>query len=351
MKNHKKAAVTGIAIALGASIAMTACTPQSSTSQGSGVTSLDKVNVALVPGGAHPYFQPWKQGGEAAVKDFGIGKVTFNETGEWDQTKQNSAIDALGAQGYNAFGIFGVSATDIDTTFQGLKKQGFAVGALAACPAGNTDSADFCLSTDTGTAAYTAAKAAIKAMGGSGNLVHLTGNAVDTNTQRRIAGVQKAVAETNGAVKLLTTVTDIDKDLQSAQKAVSDLLATRGSQINGVVTTAGNPAVAATQGVGDSHLPIKVIATDDDPIVIRAVKEGTIVGTVVQNPYGQGYVGTWALASLEAGACKVVKPGFSIDSGSFLVTKDNANTYDNERLAKTKELLNEFQTKLFDCKK
>ena len=70
-------------------------------------------------------------------------------------------------------------------------------------------------------------------MGGKGNLVHLTGNKVDSNTQRRMAGVQQAVDETNGEVKLLDTVTDIDTDLQTAQKAVADLLAAKGTQING----------------------------------------------------------------------------------------------------------------------
>ena len=34
------------------------------------------------------------------------------------------------AQGYNAFGVFGVSPTDINTTFKGLKEKGFAVGSL-----------------------------------------------------------------------------------------------------------------------------------------------------------------------------------------------------------------------------
>ena len=29
--------------------------------------------VALVTGGAHPYFQPWKTGGAQAQTDFGIG--------------------------------------------------------------------------------------------------------------------------------------------------------------------------------------------------------------------------------------------------------------------------------------
>ncbi len=307
------------------------------------------VKVALVPGGAHPYFQPWKDGAQAAVEEFGLGEFTFNETGEWDQTKQNAAVDSLAAQGYTAFGIFGVSPTDINSTFESLKAQNFAVGSVASCPAGDENKADYCLSTDTGEAAYMAAKATIEAMGGKGQLVHLTGNAVDSNTQRRIAGVERAISETGGAVSLLQTITDIDKDLQTAQKAVDDLLASRGAEVNGIVTTAYNPAVAATQGVTQSGLDIKVIAIDDDQLIIDAIRDGKISGTVAQNPWGQGYVSMWVLANLQAGKCTVNEPGIIVDSGSFLVTKDNVENFDDERVARTKEILKDFQDEYLTC--
>lgn len=332
-------------------------TPSAATSDATGDSSavagptadLSSVKVALVPGGAHPYFQPWKESGEQAVKDFKLGGTTFNETAEWDQTKQNSAINGLAAQGYNAFGIFGVSPTDINTTFESLKAQGFAVASLASCPAGDVDKADFCLSTDTGDAAYKAAQAAIAAMGGTGNLVHLTGNAVDSNTQRRIEGVKKAIDETGGKVKLLTTITDIDTDLQTAQKAVSDLIASKGSEINGIVTTAYNPAVAATDAVKSSGLPIKVIGIDDDAKILSAIKDGTITGTVVQNPWGQAYVGSYVLGLLQTKTCTMKEPGLYVDSGAFLVTKDNLDNYDAERHAKSDELKNDFLTKYLSC--
>ena len=337
---------------LAAGAALAGCTTKSTADPAGDAAApadLKTVKVALVPGGAHPYFQPWKTGAEQAVADFGLSGYTFNETGEWDQTKQNSAVDALAAQGYTAFGVFGVSPTDINTTFENLKSKGFAVGSLASCPAGDVNRADFCLSTDTGDAAYKAAKATIEAMGGSGALVHLTGNAVDSNTQRRSTGVEKAVAETGGKVTLLTTVTDIDKDLQTAQKAVSDLLTAKGAQIKGIVTTAYNPAVAATEGVKSAGLPIKVIAIDDDAKILSAIKDGTIAGTVVQNPWGQAYVGSWVLANLNAKKCTIKTPGLYVDSGSFLVTKDNAGTYDAERVAKSKAILDEFKTTHLTC--
>jgi len=308
-----------------------------------------KVKLALVPGGAHPYFQPWKTAGEEAGKTLGLGGFTFNETGEWDQGKQNDALNSLAADGYNAFGIFGVSPTDINTTFSDLKSQGFAVGSLGSCPAGDVNEADFCLSTDVEEAAYKAAQAAIEAMGGKGTLAHLTGNNVDSNTQRRIAGVEKAVAEAGGAVELLPAVTDIDVDLGTAQKAVSDLLAAQGDKINGIVATAYNPAVAAAEGVEEAGLKISVVAIDDDKQILSGIESGSVAATVTQNPVGQAQVGAWALALLATDQCTMTEPGVIVDSGSFVVTKDNVATYDTERQAKTDELRAEFSASLLTC--
>jgi ribose transport system substrate-binding protein len=338
--------VTALCLALAA----TGCARKadsSGSSTAAGKTAKD-VKVALVPGGPHPYFQPWKTAGADAQAKLGLGDVTFNETAAWDQTKQNDVLKSLAAQGYNAFGIFGVSPDNINSTFTDLEKQGFQVASLASCPAGDKNEAAFCLSTDVETAAYKAAKAAIEAMGGQGNLVHLTGNKVDSNTQRRMKGVEKAVAEAGGKVTLIQTITDIDVDLQSAQRAVADLLAAKGKDIQGIVTTAYNPAVAAAQGVKDSKLPIKVIAIDDDKTILDGIKDGSVSATVVQNPTGQASVGTYALAKLVEG-CTMKTPGVIIDSGSFVVTKANVDTYDTERAAKTDELQKDFDSNQLVC--
>ncbi|MFD4599527.1 substrate-binding domain-containing protein [Streptomyces sp. NPDC058464] len=305
--------------------------------------------VALVPGGAHPYFQPWKTAGAAAKKTYGLGDVTFDETAEWDQQKQNNLLSTLAARGYNAFGVFGVSPTDINTTFADLKSQGFPVASLGSCPAGDTDEADFCLSTDVELAAYKAAKAAIEAMGGKGTLVHLTGNNVDANTQLRIKGVARAVKESGGKVKLLQTVTDIDTDLQTAQKAVSDLMAAKGDQITGIVATAYNPAVAAADAVRSSGSRAKVIAIDDDAKILSGIRQGTVTATVVQNPTGQAEIGTWALALLQTKQCTVRDPGVKVDSGSFVVTEANVGDYDKARQEKTRQLRTEFADKYLSC--
>ncbi|MFJ2030168.1 sugar ABC transporter substrate-binding protein [Streptosporangium sp. NPDC087985] len=327
-----------------------ACTKKGDEADGAaGKKTPEQVKVALVPGGSHPYFQPWKDAGAKAKAEFTLGDVTYNETAGWDQTKQNDVLKSLAAQGYNAFGVFGVSPDNINSTFEDLKHQGYPVASLASCPAGDANKADFCLSTDVELAAYKAAKAAIDAIGGAGNLVHLTGNKVDSNTQRRIKGVEKAVAETGGKVVLLQNVTDIDKDLQSAQKAVADLLAAKGSQIQGIVNTAYNPSVASAEGVRQAKLPIKVIAIDDDKAILDGLRDGSVAGTVLQNPVGQAYVGSYALAKI-AGGCTMATPGVVIDSGSFVVTKDNVDSYETERTTTTDELKKQFDAEYLMCK-
>jgi ribose transport system substrate-binding protein len=339
-----------LSVALAASAS--ACskkTDSASSSGGSSAMTASQVKVALVPGGVHPYFAPWQSAGTQAKSDFGLGGITFNETAGWDQTKQNALLQSLAAQGYNAFGVFGVSPDNINTTFAGLTGKHLYVASLGSCPAGSTDAADFCLATDVETAAYQAAKEAIAQMGGSGNLVHLTGNQTDSNTQRRIAGVEKAVAETNGKVKLLQTVTNIDTDLQTAQKAVADLLAAKGSQINAIVNTAYNPSVASAAAVAAAHLPIKVVAIDDDPTVISGIKSGTVSATVVQNSYGQAYIGSYVLMKLAEG-CTLKTPGLEVDSGSFVVTKANVSTYGSQQQAKTTQLKSDFDSKYLSCK-
>ncbi|MER7688915.1 substrate-binding domain-containing protein [Streptomyces sp. NPDC097610] len=361
MSRRRTAASAAVTLVLLATAA-TACTIKNSDEPGaagaataragSGTAELadgSGTKVALVPGGAHPYFQPWKQAGANAKKTLGLGGVTFDETAEWDQQKQNNLLSTLAARGYNAFSIFGVSPTDINTTFADLKSQGFAVASLASCPAGGTNEADFCLSTDVELAAYKAAQAAIKAMGGKGTLVHLTGNNVDANTQLRKKGVEKAVAETGGKVTLLQTITDIDTDLQTAQKAVSDLLAAKGDQIQGIVSTAYNPAVAAAEAVQESGSQAKVVAIDDDAKILSSIKNGSVTATVVQNPVGQAEIGIWALSLLQTEQCTMKRPGQIIDSGSFVVTKENVTDYDSARKAKTVELKKQFADEFLSC--
>lgn len=86
----------------------------------------------------------------------------------------------MAARGYNSFGVFGVSPTDINSTFADLKSQGFPVASHGSCPARRQ---------------------------GRGGLLPFDGRPTSRPQSRE--GVGQAVRETGGKVKLLQTITGI----------------------------------------------------------------------------------------------------------------------------------------------
>src|ERR1700684_553001 len=167
-----------------------------------GAAAASDNKIALIPGGPHPFFKPWEQADADSRRDFGIAAVDFKVPTDWKLNLQTELIESLVAQGYKAFGIFPGDAVGINSTLSELKGARIPSIALAGCAQDPTDAA-FCLGTDVYHSAYLGTKELIKAMGGKGNIVHLAGLLVDPNTTLRVKAVETAVAESNGAVKLL----------------------------------------------------------------------------------------------------------------------------------------------------
>ena len=100
--------------------------------------------------------------------------------------------------------------------------------------------------------------------------------------------MQKAVDETNGAVKLLQTVADTDAEEAGDQK-INALLAAQKDQIDGIIGTAhitSEVTAKALRAIGDKR--IKFIAFDDDPAVLAAVKDGFAQATFRAEPLRAG---------------------------------------------------------------
>ncbi|HMN87702.1 MAG TPA: sugar ABC transporter substrate-binding protein [Bauldia sp.] len=313
--------------------------------------------IALIPGGPHPYFAPWEQAAADAKKDFGIASVDFKVPTEWKLNLQTELIESLAAQGYTAFGIFPGDAVGINSTVTELKSSEIPAAALAGCAQDPTDMA-FCLGTDVYNSAYLGTKELIKAMGGKGAVVHLAGLLVDPNTQLRMKAVETAVAETNGAVTLLQTISDTDAQ-EAADQKINALLAAQKDEIGGMIATGYIPSVVASKSLrtlGDKR--IKFIGIDDDPIVLDAIKDGFVAGTMAQNPYGQGYIGAYVLDLLASGSCtvkedapwiKTPQTARFIDSGTMVINADNLATYKDDLKKLTAEIQGKFKDTYLTC--
>ncbi len=323
-----------------------------------GVAQASNNKIVVAPGGPHPYFAPWEQAAADAQKDFGIASVQYKVPADWKLELQTELLESLASQGVKGFGIFPGDPSGVNSTITELKGAGIPVVALGGCTADPTD-AVFCFATDPYKTTYTMTKALIAAMGGKGNLVHLTGLLIDTNTTLREQAVQKAVDETNGAVKLFQTVADTDDPTMGDQK-INALLAASKDKIDGIIATAhitSAVAAKALRAIGDKR--IKFIAFDDDQAVLDDVKDGFAQATYVQNPYGQAYIGAYALDLIASGACtinpaapwiKTPQTAHFIDSGVLQVSADKLGGYQADIKALTKDIQSKFKATYLTCK-
>ncbi len=324
-------------------------------SAGSAAAQSDTV-VAAVPGGPHPYFAAWEQAMADAKTDFGLADAQYRVPQAWELSQQNELIENLVGQGFNALLVFPGDAVGTATTLTELADFGIpsiAIGGCAQDPSG----AAFCMATDVYESAYIGTKTLIERMGGEGNIAHFAGFLVDPNTQLRIQAVEQAVAETDGAVTLIQTIADIDAQ-QAADEKINAFLAAQGAEVDGIVTTAWIPAVVAAtalRNIGDKR--IHMVGIDHDQVVLDAIKDGFVDGTMLQNPYGQAYIGAYAVDQIRQGCTvkedapwvQTAQTARFIDSGTAFIDASQADDYQAAMKAVTDEIMADFRETYLDC--
>ncbi|SHO67414.1 monosaccharide ABC transporter substrate-binding protein, CUT2 family [Pseudoxanthobacter soli DSM 19599] len=315
----------------------------------------DDTKVALVPGGPHPYFAAWEQAGKDAARDFGLAGADYKVPQKWELSAQNQLLESLLTQGYNAFLIFPGDPVGSVSTVDELVGAGAPVIAAAGCLKDPSD-ASFCLGTDTGHSAYLGAKELIKRLpAGKKRIAHFTGFLVDPNTQLRIDAVNQAAKEEGAEV--VQVIADIDAP-EPAEEKINAYLAAHANDVDGIITTAWVPAVTAANAlrkIGDKR--IVMVGIDHDEVVIKAIKDGFVAGTMLQNPYGQGYIGSFAVDKLRSGCTvkadapwkKNALTDHFIDSGTVFVGPEQVDNYVTAMQGITKDLFSTFEKTYLNC--
>jgi ribose transport system substrate-binding protein len=359
-----------VAIAI---LGVAACSSGSASSGGGGASSgsskaatgkvvpKSKIKIAIVSGGPNVYFNTWGQVAQVMSKQLGV-TVTFvvPPTPTYDPSVEVSTIDSLVAQGYNAFAVFPDGESAIKPTYQRLISRGIPVFDLAGCTTDPTP-AMLCYATNVKASATYETQLLQTAMGGHGSIAFLTGLLTDANTALREQGVQAAVTGSGGKVKLAQIVSNIDS-ASLAPPAVESLLASKGSTLNGMLSTDYYPSIAAAsiETSDPQFRHVLFIGQDNNPTVMNAIADHDIYGTMYQNDYGQAQVAITWLDDILAKGCTVNPNGpftpipgptsHFINSGYSLVSQANISQYINkpenipsntaQTLAETSKFLN-----------
>jgi ribose transport system substrate-binding protein len=269
----------------------------------------------------HPYHEIVKSGTQAFAKDQGI-EVYVQVGNEFTQDLENQNVEGIIAQGYKAITMYPVDANGANGLYKELTDNGVFV--LSYATSSNLPTtASFAVATDVYEAAKVAAERLIKEMGEKGNIINIIESVQDPNTIKRKKGVEEVVAK-YPKVKILQEITS-GLALEEATEAIGNVLSARLNEIDGMIATGYTPTVVAATlltELGDKR--IKFVGIDDDPVVLKAIKEGYINGSISQAPWGQGYISCLLMKHLLDGW---TPKEYFVNSGVVIIDKGNVDSY------------------------
>ncbi len=138
-----------------------------------------------------------------------------------------------------------------------------------------------------------------------------------------------------GAYTILDTLTD-QGDIDIAKRKAEDALTTYPELDAFVGMFAYNPPAILQALKSQGKLgKVQVIGFDEDDQTLQGVKDGHIVGTVVQNPYEYGYKSVEILTKLLNGDPSVIPESKFIDIPARKITPENVDEFWDDLKAKT----------------
>jgi ribose transport system substrate-binding protein len=251
----------------------------------------DKPKLAFVVNAASDFWKLAEAGVAAAQAELPGYETQFRYPAQGTAALQNALMDDLVAAGTSAIMISSVDPKTSTDAFNRIAAQVPLFTTDSDAPASDRIAYLGSSNTDAG---VQAGEIALKALPEGGKCMGFVGFLGADNAVERIAGFREAV---EGSGIELVDVRGDDVDFARARANVDDVLAAMPEITCMVGFYSYNPpkiyeALQAAGKLGE----ITVIAFDEDPITLGAVREGSFAGTVVQDPYQWGYQGMHLMA-------------------------------------------------------
>ena len=261
----------------------------------------EKKKLAFVVNAASNFWKLAEAGVKKAQGELPNYEMSLKYPSQGTAALQNALMDDLVAAGTSAIMISSVDPKTSIDAFNRVAAQIPLFTTDSDAPASNRIAY---LGSSNTLAGVQAGELMVKALPKGGKCMGFVGFLGADNAKERIAGFKQAI-EGKG-IELVDTRGD-DVDFAKARSNVDDVLV-------------ANPEITCMVGFYSYNPPriyevlkeagklgqVTVIAFDEDPITLGGVREGTIAGTVVQDPYEWGYQGMKLMAAyLEGDKSKI----------------------------------------------
>src|SRR6266436_2277652 len=279
-------------------------------------SAADKKMLAFVVNGASDFWKAAEAGVKKAQGELPNYNLVFKYPEQASAAIQIRLMDDLVAAG--AAGIM-VSSADPKTSSDSLNR----IGKQVALFTTDSDAPDTSRVAYIGSSNVDAGKQAgqlmLKALPNGGKCMGFVGLLGADNAKERIQGVKDTI---KGSKITLVDVRGDDIDQARAKRNVED-------------TLTANPDINCMAGFYSYNTPriyealkaVTIIGFDEDPITLGGVKEGTIFGTVVQQPYEWGYQGMKDMAKYLEGDKSFVPANGLIIVPTKIIEKPNVDAF------------------------
>ncbi len=295
----------------------------------SGAVAQEKQKMAFVVNAASDFWKLAEAGVKAAQAELPDYELQFRYPAQGTAALQNALMDDLVAAGTDAIMISSVDPKTSIDAFNRIAGQVPLFTTDSDAPASNRIAY---LGSSNTQAGIQAGEIAVQALPDGGQCMGFVGFLGADNAVERIAGFRQAV---EGSGIELVDVRGDDVDFARARSNVDDVLAAM-PEINCMVGFYSyNPpkiyeALQAAGKLGE----ITVIAFDEDPVTLGAVRAGDFAGTVVQDPYQWGYQGMHLMADFLAGDKSGVPADGLIIVPTKVINQSNVDAFEAELKAR-----------------
>ena len=272
------------------SSASSGTTGSSASSGGSGQTLL-----AFVTNNPSDYWKICNKGVNAAAAKLG-DNVQFVEPADGSVQTQKQDVDDLLAKGVKGIAISPVDPANETDYLNTVASKTNLITSDSDAPNSNR----LCyIGTDNHAAGVMAGDLIKKSIPQGGKIMLFVGKSDAQNARDRISGIQDALKGSN--ITIVDTRTD-DTDHARAKQNAADAIVSNPDLAGMVgIWSYNGPAIySAVKGAGKQG-KIQIIAFDQEEDTMNGIKDGTIAGTIVQQPYQFGYESVTMLDKLAKG--------------------------------------------------
>jgi ribose transport system substrate-binding protein len=290
-----------------------------------GAQAEDKKQLVFVVNGASDFWKLAEAGVRKAQKELPNYDLEFKYPEQAAAAVQQRLMNDLVAAGVSAIMV---SAVDPKSSTDALNEIGKQVPLFTTdsdAPATNRIAYIGSSNTDAG---KQAGQIALKALPNGGKCIGFVGLPGADNARERIEGMKSVIA---GSKVELIDVRGDDIDQTRAKRNVEDALAAN-PDINCMVGfySYNPPRIYEVLKEAGKLGQITVIAFDEDPITLGGVREGSIAGTVVQQPFEWGYQGMKLMAKYLEGDKSVVPANKLVIVPTQIIDKANVDAFEAE---------------------